>query len=116
MQGSSLPQSNEKNQKNYNGIDYIEVSREEIQQVTELTSELLGISLDDLSLPARNLLQLLLEMNRKTFSRKEVMDYTDWTKTCLRLHLTELIKMELVLPEAQKKNKFLTYKLLYNGK
>lgn len=104
-----------KNLKNYNGIDYIEVSREEIQQATELTSELLGISLDDLSLPARNLLQLLLEMNRKTFSRKEVMDYTDWTKTCLRLHLTELIKMELVLPESQKKNQFQTYKLLYTG-
>lgn len=104
-----------KSLKNYNGIDYIEVSREEIQQATELTSELLGISLDDLSLPARNLLQLLLDMNRKTFSRKEVIDYTDWTKTCLRLHLTELIKMELLLPESTKKNQLQTYKLLYNG-
>ena len=101
--------------KNYNGIDYIEVSREDIQQATKLASELLGISLDDLSLPARNLLQLLLEMNRKTFSRKEVIDYTDWTKTCLRLHLTELIKMELLLPESTKKNQLQTYKLLYNG-
>lgn len=30
--------------KNYNGIEYIEVSREDIQQATELASELLGIS------------------------------------------------------------------------
>lgn len=101
--------------KNYNGIDYIEVSREDIQQATELASELLGISLDDLSLPARNLLQLLLEMNRKTFTRKEVMDHTGWTKTRLHIHLTELIEMELVLPESTKKNQFQTYKLLYNG-
>ena len=101
--------------KNYNGIDYIEVSREDIQQATALASELLGISLDDLSLPARNLLQLLLEMNRKTFTRKEVMDYTGWTKTRLHIHLTELIEMELVLPESQKKNQLQTYKLLYSG-
>lgn len=101
--------------KNYNGIDYIEVSREEIQQATELASELQGISLDDLSLPARNLLQLLLEMDRKIFTRKEVMDYTGWTKTLLHIHLTELIRMELVLPESTKKNQFQTYKLLYNS-
>ncbi len=47
----------------------------------ELASELLGISLDDLSLSARNLLQLLLEMDRKTFTRTEAMNYTGWTKT-----------------------------------
>lgn len=100
---------------NYNGIDYIEVSREDIQQATELASELLGISLDDLSHPARNLLQLLWEMDRKTFTRKEVMNHTGWTKTRLHIHLTELIEMELVLPESQKKNLLQTYKLLYNG-
>ena len=101
--------------KNYNGIDYIEVSREEIQQATELASELQGISLDDLSLPARNLLQLLLEMDRKIFTQKEVMNHTGWTKNRLHIHLTELIEMELVLPESQKRNQLQTYKLLYNG-
>ena len=101
--------------KNYNGIDYIEVSREDIQQATELVSQLPGISLDDLSLPARNLLQLLLEMDQKIFTRKEVMNHTGWTKTRLHIHLTELIKMELVLPESTKKNQLQTYKLLYNG-
>lgn len=62
LQGRSFPQSDEEPLKNYNGIDYIEVSREDIQQATELASELLGISLDDISLPARNLLLLLLEL------------------------------------------------------
>ena len=100
--------------KNYNGIEYIEVDRDDIRQATELASELLGISLDDLSLPARNLLQLLLELPR-TFTRKEVMDHTGWTKTRLHIHLTELIEMELVLPESTKKGQPQTYKLLYNG-
>ena len=43
------------------------------------------------------------------------MNYTGWTKTRLHIHLTELIEMELVLPESQKKNQLQTYKLLYNG-
>ena len=101
--------------KNYNGIDYIEVSREDIQQATALASELLGISLDDLSHPARNLLQLLLEMERKTFTRTEVMTFTGWTKARLHIHLTELIEMELVLPEFTK-TLLQNYKLLYNAK
>ena len=100
--------------KNYNGIEYIEVDRQDIQQATELASELLGISLDDLSLPARNLLQRLLELPR-TFTRKEVMDHTGWTKTRLHIHLTELMEMELVLPEPSKKGQLQAYKLLYNG-
>ena len=44
------------------------------------------------------------------------MNYTSRTKTRLHIHLTELIEMELVLPESTKKNQFQTYKLLYNGK
>ena len=104
-----------KSLKNYNGIEYIEVDRDDIQQATVLASELLGISLDDLSLPARNLLQLLLQIDKKTFSRKEIMEFTGWTKTRLHIHLTELIEMELLLPEPSKKGQLQTYKLLYNG-
>lgn len=43
------------------------------------------------------------------------MNYTGWTKTRLHIHLTELIEMELILPESTKKNQLQTYKLLYNG-
>lgn len=43
------------------------------------------------------------------------MEFTGWTKTRLHIHLTELIEMELVLPEPSKKGQFQTYKLLYNG-
>ena len=101
--------------KHYGNVDYIEVSKPDIDQAVTLASELLGISLDDLSLPARNLLQLLLEMNHPVFTRKEAMAYTGWTKTRLHIHLTELLEMELVLPESTKRNQLQTYRLLYNG-
>ncbi len=101
--------------KNYNGIKYIEVEREDIKQALTLAANLLGISLDDLSLPARNLLSLLMQMKKKVFTRKEVMEFSGWTKTRLHIHLTELIQLELVLPESTKKTQLQTYKLLYHG-
>ncbi len=101
--------------KRYEGIEYIEVDRTDIELAVKLASELLGVSLDDLSLPARNLLQLLTEMKQPIFTRKEVMEFTGWTKTRLHIHLTELIEMELVLPESSMKNQLQTYKLIYSG-
>ena len=44
-----------------------------------------------------------------------MINHTGRTKTRLHIHLTELIEMELVLPESQKKNQLQTYKHLYNG-
>lgn len=116
LQGRSFPQSDEEPLKNYNDINYIEVSKEDIPQATENSPPSYWESpLMTSRAPARNHLQLLLEMDRKTFTRTEVMNYTGWTKTRLHIHLTELIEMELVLPESTKKNQFQTYKLLYNG-
>ena len=101
--------------KRYEGIEYIEVDRTDIDMAVKLASELLGISLDDLSIPARNLLQLLTEMKQPIFTRAEVMNHTGWCKSRLHAHLTELIEMELVVPQSAKKNSLHTYKLLYNG-
>ena len=84
----------QKTVKRYEGIEYIEVDRTDIGIAVKLASELLGISLDDLSIPARNLLQLLTEMKQPIFTRTEVMNHTGWTKTRLHIHLTELIEME----------------------
>ncbi len=101
--------------KRYEGIEYIEVDRTDINMAAKLASELLGISLDDLSLPARDLLHQLQAMNRKIFTRSEAMAYTGWTKTRLHTHLTELMDMELVIKLTGKQNCLQTYKLLYNG-
>ena len=101
--------------KRYEGIEYIEADRTDIDMAVKLASELLGISLDDLSIPARNLLQLLTEMKQSIFTRTEVMNCTGWCKSRLHTHLTELIEMELVVPQSAKKNSLHMYKLLYNG-
>lgn len=101
--------------KQYGDVEYIEVDREDIQQAVELASEALGVNLDELSIPARNLLEQLTKLGMKKFTRREVMERTGWTKTRLHIHLQELMDMELVILESGKKNTVQTYKLLYDG-
>ena len=47
-------------------VEYIEVDREDIRLANELATELMGHSLDELSRPAADLLQLLLKMAQPT--------------------------------------------------
>ena len=101
--------------KHYLNSPYIEVDKEDISRALYLASEFLGVSLDDLSLPARNLLDMLVEMNQKIFTRKEVLAFTGWSKTRLHIHLHELIDLELVVKESGKRNCLQHYKLLYTG-
>lgn len=96
-------------------LEYIEVDREDIRQAIDLASQVIGVNLDDLSIPARNLLELLLQHNLKTFTRREVMEKTGWTKTRLHIHLQELLDMELVILDSGRKNILQRYKLLYEG-
>jgi len=97
------------------------VDPSDIKLATELASEIMGTSLDDLSLPARNLLEQLHDYlpkkNREqhTFSRSEIMEHTGWGKTRLHTHLRELIDLELVIKASGTKNSLQHYKLLYNG-
>ncbi len=103
-------------------FEYIEVDREDIRIATELATEILGTSLDDLSIPARDLLMQLNAMvpakehrMNSTFTRTEIMNFTGWTKTRLHIHLNELLEMELVVKQSGTKNSLQHYKLLYQG-
>ena len=96
-------------------VEYIEVDRSDIRQAVDLASEALGVNLDELSIPARNLLAQLTRLGLKKFTRREVMERTGWTKTRLHIHLQELMDMELVILESGKKNTVQTYKLLFDG-
>jgi hypothetical protein len=87
-----------------------------------LASEIIGLSLDDLSIPSRDLLEQLNEMlpkgkerHRSSFTRTDVMNYTGWTRTRLHIHLKELIDMELVVKLSGRKNSLQHYKFLYDG-
>lgn len=101
--------------KRYGDVEYIEVDSEDIRQAVDLASEALGVNLDELSSPARNLLEYLTNLGLKKFTRREIMERTGWTKTRLHIHLQELMDMELVILESGKKNTVQTYKLLYDG-
>ncbi len=108
--------------KSYGNQKYIEVDKYDIDVAVELASEIIGTSLDDLSLPARDLLAQLddylpkgRDRSKSTFTRREIMDHTGWTKTRLHIHLQELLDLELVIKESGTKNSLQHYKLLYNG-
>ena len=112
----------QKDIRTYQGIEYLEVSKSDIDNAVDLASEVIGMSLDDLSIPAMDLLDQLNQMlpegkerSQATFSRTDVMNFTGWTKTRLHIHLKELIEMELVVKQSGKKNSLQHYKLLYDG-
>ncbi len=83
----------QKDVKSYQDIEYVEASKEDIDIAVELASEIIGMSLDDLSIPARDLLEQLNEMlptgkerHYSSFTRTDVMNYTGWTSTRLHIH------------------------------
>jgi hypothetical protein len=106
----------------YNNLKYIEVDQYDIDTAINLASEVIGTSLDDLSIPARDLLSQLDEWlpsgkdrSKSLFTRRQVMEKTGWGKTRLHTHLKELLDLELVVKESGKQNSLQHYKLLYNG-
>ncbi len=110
-------------------IEYIEVDRLDIEIATEIASEILGKTLDDLSVPARDLLDLLYgfvlskqgsdeeQIRRKQvyWTRREIMDFSGWGKTRLHIHLKELLDSEYVVKSAGGENCLQSYRLLWNG-
>jgi hypothetical protein len=84
--------------KSAQGIDYIEVTREDIAIADRLMQELLARSLDELPPQTRKLLTLIesLAAGRRdfSFSRRELRERTGWGATQVRVHLDRLHEME----------------------
>ena len=121
-------------QNNGKTIAYIEVELDDIKVANQLTVHILGKSLDELSSPARQLLILLDEYVDKrfnelqdidkenvpsririTFSRRDIREFTGWSRTRVHTYLTELIEMESVVLERGRNNCLQRYRLLYEG-
>ncbi len=115
-------------------IDYIEVDLGDIALANELTSQILGKSLDELSAPARELLVTLdayvekcfhdlqdidkenvPSRTRINFSRRDIRDFSGWSRTRVHTYLNELIEMEYVVHDSGKINSLQHYRLLYEG-
>jgi len=92
------------------GADYIESTLEDVAIANELATTLLGLSLDDLSPPARRLLGQIGQWVREQaaalktsagkirFHRRQLRESFKWTEARLRVHLGELVRLEYVLP------------------
>ncbi len=90
-------------------IEYIEVTREDIEVANRLAAVVLGHSLDELPPQTRRLLELvhamvLARMEREgvaqhevRFTRRDVRESTQWGSTQLKVHLGRLEDLEYVL-------------------
>ena len=121
---------------NGKSVTYIEVDEADIELANRVAVDILGKTLDELSIPARNLLGLitamveerLCELRKKeeksdslfrttdvTFTRRQLREHTGWAQTRLHIHLKELVSMEYVLVESGRSNSLQHYRLVYNG-
>ena len=121
----------------HNGKEYIETDMEDIGIALKLAKDILGKTINELSLPSQDLLKLLdnyieskKEMMQKddkdsvisksniSFTRKEVRTKIGWSNTRIHLYLKELLEHEFVIQESGRRNTLQHYRLLYdsNGK
>ena len=124
-------------------VAYIEVDKEDIRLANELATEILGHSLDELSRPATDLLQLLVKMQAQLakdtakgksslrppaaseaaaigrhasgFTRREIREFTGWSNARVHRYLQELIELEFVLMEHGRNGVLHRYRLAYDG-
>ncbi len=116
-------------------VEYIEVDREDIRLANGLATEILGHSLDELSRPAADLLQLLLKMHNDStakekdadepppslvgpapaFTRRQIREFTGWSHARVHRYLQELIELEFVLMEHGRNGVLHRYRLAWDG-
>jgi len=110
--------------------DYIETTLADVAIANDLAHRLFGHSLDDLSQPGRDLLELIGDYVAKlpggntpgkmaggattTFTRRELREAFKWGDTRLRTHLDELVQMEYLTPLAGRFGQAFRYQLLYD--
>lgn len=119
--------------KHYAGKAYVEVDREDIRLGNALATELLGHSLEELSRPGYELLQVLYRMRgewAKTaaaagreerafehfyFSRRQVREFSGWAHARVQRYLGELVALEYAAMESGRNGVLHRYALLWDG-
>ena len=91
---------------------YIEVTQDDIRMANHLAGHVLGHSGDELSAPARALLQLIHDMvkghihgcgesaSEFVFTRRQVREFTGWSDWQIRVHSKELEDLEYLQAKA----------------
>jgi len=115
-------------------FEYIEVTPADVRTANKLAHEILGHSLDELSRPSRMLLGEIEKMvrermksaaadgddqgdrlNRFTFSRRQVREFTGWSNYRVHTHLRELVEYEYISVESDRATNSHRYRLQYEG-
>ena len=112
---------------NHHGIDYVEVTVDDIAVANQLAHEVLGRTLDELPPQTRTLVGLIQQMVAEAcataavaqrdyrFSRRAVRAHTGWGHTQLQVHLRRLEALEYVLVHRGGRRQSFVYELLYDG-
>jgi len=114
--------------KERDGLQYIEVTLEDLAAANALAHEVLGRSLDELPPQTRRLLEQLKVMVEACcqsekidpelcwFTRREVREFTGWSNTQLKVHLDRLEELEYIFPRrAGMRGSAYEYELLFDG-
>ncbi|MBC2717921.1 MAG: toprim domain-containing protein [Desulfobacteraceae bacterium] len=119
-------------QKDGKQVPYVEVDFEDIRIANDLTREVLGRSLDELSRPGRDLLICLDDLVEKIgsrnpdqshamkrteigFTRRDIREHSGWSNYRVHTHLKELVDLEYVLVESGRNGSQYCYRLAYEG-
>lgn len=110
-----------------NGLEYIEVTLEDIAMANQLAHEVLGRTLDELPPQTRKLLSLIteyvkteceqqgIEQSDFRFSRKQLRDELGWSDTALKVHLSRLTDFDYLVAHTNGHRQRFHYELLYTG-
>lgn len=110
-------------------LEYIEVSREDIEKANELAADMLGKSMDELPPQTRRVLQIIDQMhtelfkeqeeqesgNCHRFSRRQLRIYSGLGDTRLKLHLNRLVDLEYLQLHRDTEYGRYDYSLLYDS-
>lgn len=109
-------------------LNYIEVTKTDIETANRLAHEILGRTLDELPPQTRTLLKHIQQMITQQgkaqsteqqdirFSRREIRDFTGWSDGQLKIHCSRLTELEYLLVHRGGRGQSLVYELLYDGK
>ncbi|HPQ39820.1 MAG TPA: CHC2 zinc finger domain-containing protein [bacterium] len=106
-------------------VDYVEATVADVRLANDLASDILGVSLDELSPPSRRLLGLIREFvldqseaqgqsfHSFPFTRRAIREYTGWSDTQVKRHIHQLVDLEYIASIVGSKGREYVYELQY---